>query len=97
MFGLGGLGIKGLLPLVLVAIGQIVGILDGLLLWLGLAQLIAVRGGVRVLDGGIRLQGPLPVAAPRLAPVVAVILVVVLMVGMFNVYNLVRKYARRVP
>lgn len=71
------------------------GILD-LWLLLRLAHLVAVRGGVCVLDWGIRLQWALPIAT-RLAPVVPVVLVVVLMVGMFNVYNLVRKYAKRVP
>jgi len=85
---------SGLLPLV--AIGQIVGILELRLLLLGLADLVAVRGGVHVLDRGIRLQGPLPIAS-RLAPIFPMVLVMVLMVGMFNVYNLVRKYAKRVP
>lgn len=82
-----------LLPLVLIAIGQIVGVLGWLLLG---THLVAIRGGVDILDRRIRLEGALPVAT-LFAPVVAMVLVVVLMVGMFNVYNLVRKYAKRVP
>lgn len=83
------------LPLILIAIGEIVSILRLLLrLPLGgiLSQLIAIRGRVRVLDGGIRLQRSLPVAA-LLAPILAMVFVMVLMMSMFDIDNLVRNDA----
>lgn len=89
------LSISLLLPLILIAIGKIVSI-QRLLLLLPLraiwSQLIAIRGWVWVLNGGICLQRSLPVAT-LLAPILAMVFVMVLMMSMFDIDNLVRNNA----